>query len=210
MDFGFNAAMPVKDYASFVLTVVLFLAVPGPGNLAILSAYRMGGFRAAMVSTLGIAVGDQLLIVLALSGLAAILQEMPLVFQWIKYLGACYLMHMGWGLLRPSQGGQSRAVFETDKIFRQSVGVTLLNPKAIFFYMAFFPLFLEKDHAIDWEVWALLAGTIAVLTVLYGLSLLFLLRGLSRRVKDTALWGKYLAQVLGVLFIGFGIKLAFS
>jgi threonine/homoserine/homoserine lactone efflux protein len=207
---GFYEAMPVKDYASFVLTVVLFLALPGPGNLAILSAYRIGGFRAAMVSTLGIAVGDQLLIVLALSGLAAILQEMPLVFKWIEYLGASYLIYMGWSMLRFKEGVQLDVMFKMDRVFRQSVGVTLLNPKAIFFYMAFFPLFLEKDRAIDFQVWALLAGTIAFLTVLYGVLLLFVLKTISKTVKDKSVWGKYLAKVLGILFIAFGIKLAFS
>ncbi len=209
---GFSEVMPVKDYASFVLTVVLFLALPGPGNLAIVSAYRWGGVRAAMVSTLGIAVGDQLLIVLALSGLAAILQEMPLVFKWIEYLGAIYLIYLGWGLLRNEAKGPLDTVFRMNKIFTQSVGITLLNPKAIFFYMAFFPLFLEKGRAIDLEVWALLAGTIAFLTVLYGVCLLFLLRTFAKSVKDKdkAVWGKYLANVLGLLFIGFGIKLAFS
>lgn len=203
--------MALNDYASFVLTVVLFLALPGPGNLAILSAYRLGGVRAAMVSTLGIALGDQLLILLALSGLAAILQEMPVLFKWLEYLGASYLIYMGWGLMRhEEQAQQGEGLLKMEKTFRQSVAVTLLNPKAIFFYMAFFPLFLDKDRPIDVWVWLVLAGTIAVLTLLYGVVLLMVLKMLTNSVKNTGVWRKYLAKALGILFIGFGVRLALS
>ncbi len=202
--------MPVKDYGSFVLTIGLFLALPGPGNLAILSAYRLGGVRAAMVSTLGIAFGDQLLIVLALGGLAAILQEWPQLFRWIEYLGAVYLIYIGIGLLRPARGRVGLAVFKMKDFFRQSLAITLMNPKAIVFYMAFFPLFLDKGRGIDLQTWAALAGTIALMTFVYGLLLLLMLKLLARTVKDTSRFKKMLTRLMGALFIGFGIKLAFS
>ena len=98
--------MPVKDYASFVITVWLFLALPGPGNLAIVAAYRSGGVRAAVMSTLGIAFGDQLLILMALGGLAALLEEAPLIFRWVEMSGAAYLTYLGvslMGLVKPQQ-----------------------------------------------------------------------------------------------------------
>jgi threonine/homoserine/homoserine lactone efflux protein len=202
--------MPVKDYASFVITVCLFLALPGPGNLAILTAYRLGGVRAAMTSTLGIACGDQILILLALGGLAAILEEAPLIFRWVEYAGAAYLIYLGLRLMRPKEVAQEFSAFQLKDSFRQSLWITLLNPKAIIFYMAFFPLFIDKSRRIDLQAWAVLAGTIAVLTVLYGVLLLMLIGLLSRAFKETQALTKYLARSLGVLFIGFGIKLAFS
>ena len=202
--------MPVKDYGSFVLTIALFLALPGPGNLAILSAYRLGGVRGAMVSTLGIALGDQVLIVLALGGLAAILQEWPLLFRWVEYLGAIYLIYIGLGLLRPAKEKGAEEVIKMKDFFRQSLAITLMNPKAIVFYMAFFPLFLEKGRSIDLQTWLTLAGTIALMTFFYGLSLLLMLKLLTRTVKDANRLKKMLTRLMGVLFIGFGIKLAFS
>ena len=202
--------MPVKDYGSFVLTIALFLALPGPGNLAILSAYRLGGVRGAMVSTLGIALGDQVLIVLALGGLAAILQEWPLLFRWVEYLGAVYLIYIGLGLLRPAKEKGAEEVIKMKDFFRQSLAITLMNPKAIVFYMAFFPLFLEKGRSIDLQTWLTLAGTIALMTFVYGLSLLLMLKLLTRTVKDANRLKKMLTRLMGVLFIGFGIKLAFS
>ena len=102
------------------------------------------------------------------------------------------------------------AVFKMKDVFRQSVAITLMNPKAIVFYMAFFPLFLEKGRAIDLQTWVVLAGTIAGMTLIYGLLLLLMLKWLTRTVKDASRLKKTLTRLMGVLFIGFGIKLAFS
>ena len=202
--------MPVKDYASFVITVWLFLALPGPGNLAILAAYRSGGVRAAMMSTLGIAFGDQLLILMALGGLAALLEEAPLIFRWVEMSGAAYLTYLGLSLMRHCEEMQKESVMELKNSFRQSLWITLLNPKAIIFYMAFFPLFIDKGRQIDVQTWAILAGTIALLTLLYGVFLLLILRVVSRRLQEMRSLKKYMSNTLGVLFIGLGIKLAFS
>ena len=202
--------MPVKDYSSFVITVWLFLALPGPGNLAILAAYRSGGVRAAMMSTLGIAFGDQLLILMALGGLAALLEEAPLIFRWVEMSGAAYLTYLGLSLMRHSEEMQKESVMELKDSFRQSLWITLLNPKAIIFYMAFFPLFIDKGRQIDVQTWAILAGTIALLTLLYGVFLLLILRVVSRRLQEMRSLKKYMSNTLGVLFIGLGIKLAFS
>ena len=206
----YSEVLPIKDYASFVVSVALFLALPGPGNLAIMAAYRVGGVRAAMVSTLGIAFGDQVLIVLALSGLATMVQDMPELFKWIEYLGAAYLIYLGLGLLRNRQRQEMETAFKMEKIFRQSVAVTLLNPKAIIFYMAFFPLFLERGRAIDLQIWFVLAGTIAVMTLLYGAVLLVAIKMLSKTIRAGDGFSTYLARILGVMFIGLGIRLAFS
>jgi threonine/homoserine/homoserine lactone efflux protein len=202
--------MPVKDYASCVITVWLFLALPGPGNLTILAAYRSGGLKAAMISTLGIAFGDQLLILMALGGLAAILEEAPLIFRWVEMSGAAYLVYLGLSLMRHSEEIQKESVMALKDSFTQSLGITLLNPKAIIFYMAFFPLFIDKGRQIDVQTWAILAGTIALLTLLYGVFLLLILRVVSRRLQEMRSFKKYMSNTLGVLFIGLGIKLAFS
>ena len=61
----------VSDYAAFVLAIVVFLAIPGPGNLALLTSTAKGGVRGGLASTLGIMAGDQVLMWLAVAGVAA-------------------------------------------------------------------------------------------------------------------------------------------
>ena len=64
----------ITDYWSFVVAVLVFLALPGPGTLALLTSTGQGGFRAGAAATLGLIVGDQVLLWLAALGVAAILQ----------------------------------------------------------------------------------------------------------------------------------------
>src|ERR1035437_5716948 len=95
----------IINFASFVVAVLVFLAIPGPGLLGVLAATGKGGVRAGFASTLGIVIGDWVHMLLAGIGVAALLQANPLVFKTIQYLGAAYLMYIGFGLLRVKLGG---------------------------------------------------------------------------------------------------------
>ena len=81
----------VSDYAAFVLAIVVFLAIPGPGNLALLTSTAKGGVRGGLASTLGIMAGDQVLMWLAVAGVAALLTAVPALFFAVQWLGALYL-----------------------------------------------------------------------------------------------------------------------
>ena len=63
----------IADYGAFVVAVIVFLAIPGPGNLALLGATAQGGIRSGMAATLGVIAGDQALLWLAVSGISALL-----------------------------------------------------------------------------------------------------------------------------------------
>ena len=62
----------VADYGAFVAAIVLFLAIPGPGNLALITSTGKGGLRGGMAATLGVIAGDQVLMWLAVAGVAAL------------------------------------------------------------------------------------------------------------------------------------------
>ena len=69
----------ITDYWAFVVAVLVFLALPGPGTLALLTSTGKGGFRAGAAATLGLIVGDQVLLWLAVLGVAAVLHAHPLL-----------------------------------------------------------------------------------------------------------------------------------
>ncbi|NCW40923.1 MAG: lysine transporter LysE, partial [Betaproteobacteria bacterium] len=81
----------ITDYPAFVLAILVFLAIPGPGNLALLVSTAKGGVRGGLASTLGIMAGDQVLIWLAVLGVSAVLLTWPTVFTAVQWLGALYL-----------------------------------------------------------------------------------------------------------------------
>jgi leucine efflux protein len=94
--------------------------------------------------------------------------------------------------------------------FKQAGLITLLNPKAIVFYMAFFPLFVDPARHRGMVTFGAMAATIAALTFGYGLIVVLLTHFLAERLKANPLIGRVLEKVAGVFLIGFGVKLAVS
>jgi threonine/homoserine/homoserine lactone efflux protein len=197
----------IADYGAFVVAVLVFLAIPGPGNLALLTATGKGGVRAGLAATLGVIAGDQVLLWLAVAGLSAVLINYPSLYSSLKWAGAAYLIGLGYSLFNVKPGDAPVLNMQPGRYFRQALFITVLNPKAIVFYMAFFPLFVDPAIHLGLISFAAMAATIAVLTLSYGLALVLLVQHLAERVRANPLVAVLLNKVAGVLLIGFGLKL---
>ena len=200
----------VSDYGAYVAAVLVFLFIPGPGNLAILSCTAKGGVRGGLASTAGIIVGDQVLIWLAVLGVATVLLTTPTLFTAIQWLGAAYLAWLGVKMCLAKPDQAPVVDIPVGAYFRQSFFITLLNPKAIVFYMAFFPLFVDPRHHQGLLSFAVMAATIAGLTFLYGLGMTLLTHYLAERMRANPRIGRGLEKLAGIFLIGFGVKLAIS
>ncbi|NDA70174.1 MAG: LysE family translocator [Betaproteobacteria bacterium] len=131
------AQLGIRDYQAFVIAVLVFLLVPGPGNLALITATSLAGMRGGLAASLGVIVGDQCLIALAMAGMAALLLAYPAAFHVLQWLGAGYLMWLGASMLFTSSGAKPVIDMKPGRYFRQAWLITVFNPKAIVFYMAF-------------------------------------------------------------------------
>ena len=166
----------------FVTGAAILPLIPGPAVLYIISRSVAHGRPAGLVSAMGIAAGTLFHIAAATLGLSALLASSALAFQFVKYLGAAYLIYLGIRTLRSgdshmlntASGGKSLR-----GMFAQGVLVNLLNPKTALFFVAFLPQFVQpaRGHAtlqifefgvlftlMGWlsdSGWALLAGTLA-------------------------------------------------
>lgn len=197
----------ISDFPAFCAAVLVFLALPGPGTFALLTSTAKSGFRAGAAATLGVIVGDQVLLWLAVAGVAAALTANSLVFHALQIAGAAYL---GWLGLRLLFAGEDRAPpihIESRHYARQALLITLLNPKAIVFYMAFFPLFIDPAKHQGAVTFGTMAVTIAAITAFYCLSLCALAKAVSTQIKRRKSMARLLEQLAGVLLIGFGIRL---
>ena len=85
----------VTDYGAFVVAIIVFLLIPGPGNLALISSTGKGGIRGGLAATMGVILGDQVLMWLAVAGVAALLAAYPAAFHAVQWLGAAYLAWLG-------------------------------------------------------------------------------------------------------------------
>ena len=200
----------IADYPAFVLAVIVFLAIPGPGNLALLTSTAKGGLRGGLAATLGVIAGDQVLMWAAVAGVAAVLATQPEFFQAMQWLGAAYLSYIGYKMWTTKEGDAPVINITAGHYFRQSLWITLLNPKAIMFYMAFFPLFIDPQvHAGLWT-FSVMALTVAALTFLYGLIICLLAQRLSTRLQQRPWIGRVLQKFGGGLLVAFGLKLVLS
>lgn len=200
----------ISDHGAFCAAVLIFLALPGPGTLALLTATGQGGLRAGAATTLGLIAGDQVLLWLAVGGVAALMASHPGVFTAVQWAGALYLCSLGLRLLIARDGTASPLAMAPRHYARQGLLITVLNPKAIVFYMAFFPLFVDPARHQGLVSFAAMAATIAVLTFLYGLVVTLLTHFLAERMRANPVIGRTLEKVAGLFLIGFGIKLAIS
>lgn len=200
----------IADYGAFVAAIILFLAIPGPGNLALITSTGKGGIRGGLAATLGVIAGDQVLMWMAVAGVAALLAAYPAAFAFVQWAGAAYLAWLGFKMLTAKPGDAPILNIRPSQFFRQAVTITLLNPKAIVFYMAFFPLFVDPAHHQGLVTFGAMAITVAVLTFLYGLTAVLLTHFLAERARANPRITQALNKLAGVFLIGFGVKLALS
>ena len=197
----------ISDYGAFCATVLLFLALPGPGTFALLTSTGKGGFRAGAAATLGVILGDQVLLWLAVAGVAARLAAHPTAFKAVQFGGAAYLGWIGLNLIFAREGSASPIHIEPRRFARQAFLITLLNPKAIIFYMAFFPLFIDPATHRGGITFLAMAATVAVLTALYCLTLCAFAQAVAQKVRAHRRAARWLERMAGVFLVGFGIRL---
>lgn len=141
------------DPGTFLLLVIACLAVnltPGPSVLLVSSVSAARGFRAGLFAVLGMTAGAFVHVVLAASGVAALLATAPLAFTVVQYLGAAYLIYLGVELLRAGEVQNAKNTYRGGsgdwQYFRRGLLVDTLNPKIALFFLAFIPQFL---HAVE-------------------------------------------------------------
>lgn len=199
----------ISDYWAFVAAVLVFLMLPGPGTFAILTSTAKGGVRGGFAALAGLMIGDWLLMLAALVGVAALLAAHPLLFASVRWLGVAYLIWVGSQLLRAkSNASTTPLAIARGRYFRQGFLITLINPKAIVFYMAFFPLFIDPAQYQGGATLAAMGATISILAFAYYGVLIVTGNWAAQRLRAHEPAGRWLSRLAGLALIGFGARLA--
>jgi threonine/homoserine/homoserine lactone efflux protein len=198
----------VADYWAFVIAVIVFLAIPGPGNLAIITSTSKGRIAGGLAATAGVIAGDQVLMWLAVAGVATLLTSNVSLFTLVQYAGAIYLAYLGVRMIFAKPGDAPILRMEPRRFFRQGMLITLLNPKAIVFYMAFFPLFVDPATHRGLVTFGAMAITIACLTFVYCVIVILITHFAAERMRASPRVTGWLNKLAGTMLLGFGVKLA--
>src|SRR6185437_6960469 len=127
-----------------------------------------------------------------------------------QWAGAGYLAWLGIKMLMAKPGAKPILNIQPRHYFRQAALITLLNPKAIVFYMAFFPLFVDPARHQGLLTFGVMALTIAVLTFVYCLVVILITHFAADRMRASPRIAAWLNRIAGTMLVGFGVKLSVS
>ncbi|MFN3375793.1 MAG: LysE family translocator [Burkholderiaceae bacterium] len=208
--------------------LVLFIAAgwllnltPGPDVFYIVTHALRSGARAGLVAGLGIAVGCCVHIVAAALGVGALLASSATAFTALKWLGAAYLVWMGLRMLRAQPGDGLAAVARSAQaeripatplaqVFLGGFWTNVLNPKVALFFLAFVPQFIAPGTQHKTLAFLLLGLLFNVNALPISAAWALGAAWMARRVGALQQRMHWLDRVAGAMFIGFGLKLAFT
>lgn len=207
--------MSFSNLIVYAVTILVATIIPGPSMLLALTHGMKHGAKRTMASALGNLLVTLLQAAVSIAGLGAILSASESLFNVIKLAGAAYLIYMGIVIWRspdmrfsgnPSIHGSEKAPLR--KMFLEGVLVTAGNPKAIVFFAAVFPQFIDPKSACipQFATFMVTGGTIA-----FGCFMSYAIGGQKIvTLFSKASFGKYVNKAIGGTFIGAGIGLAAS
>ncbi|MET7333018.1 leucine efflux protein LeuE [Nonomuraea sp. NPDC005650] len=208
----------INNFWTYVIGALLIILLPGPNSLYVLSYAAQNGVRQGYRAAAGVFIGDTVLMFLTAAGAASLLRSNPLLFTIVKYAGAGYLAWIGFQMIRGAWRSRKATGEEKPQVkmerqprpFRKALVISLLNPKAILFFVSFFVQFVDPGYATPALSFLILGAIIQVFSFLYLTALIFggtyLAGQFSRHRKLSA----GLTSGVGALFLGFGAKLATS
>jgi len=191
-------------------SVALFL-VPGPDMLFLFGRTMAYGRRAGVWAALGINLGSYVHLCAAVTGLSALVLTSATAFALVKYVGAAYLMFLGWQAFR-SRAGFATSAGRPAKRNAQHVWHgflnDVLNPKVALFYLALLPQFITAGDPHSVRHLLLLGLIASAIGLVMSLAYVFLAEKLTRRLLRRPAIGRWVNRAMGALFVGLGLRLA--
>jgi len=197
----------------FFSAALVLLAIPGPAVFYIVGRSIGQGRSAGLVCALGIGAGTLVHVAAAAVGLSALLMSSALAFNFVKYLGAAYLIYLGIQKLRTQESFQpteEAAHSSLSRVFGQGIIVNVLNPKTALFFFAFLPQFVDPARG-NVALQILFLGTLFAVMGVTSDSLWALFAGtVAQRLKRSARGMHTLRYVSGGMLISLGVATALA
>jgi threonine/homoserine/homoserine lactone efflux protein len=199
-------------FAAFVAAAVALILLPGPIVTLVVANSVAYGTRTGLVTAAGTTLGNALLVAVGAFGLGALLVVVADLIHWVRWIGVAYLVYLGireWRTalraLRPDESADAKPMRSARGVFGQGVLVAITNPKTIFFYVAFFPQFLDTALPAGPQllamsvVFVLFAGLIdSLYATLAGKLRRFLVDPRRKRIRHGITGSLFLCTGLGI------------
>lgn len=212
----------VIDLPTYLAGLVLIVLLPGPNSLYVLSVAARRGVRSGYTAAAGVWCGDTVLMTLSAAGVASLLKGNAVLFGIVKYAGAGYLTWLAIGMLRAAwamwrtrrertaKAGPDTGGAADERPFRRALVVSLFNPKAILFFVAFFVQFVDPGYAYPALSFVVLGAFAQVASFLYLSALIFSGTRLAAAFRRRRRLSAGATSAAGALFLGFAVKLSLA
>ncbi|RCS59296.1 leucine efflux protein LeuE [Parvibium lacunae] len=207
----------ITDLYTYVLGTIVIILLPGPNSMYVLSVAAQRGVKLGFAGACGIFVGDTILMLLTVIGAAGILKTFPALFALVKYAGAGYLAWLGLGMLRRAWRSWSHAPTvalprmesaDMRQPFTRALLISLMNPKAILFFVSFFVQFVDPAYPHPGLTFLALGGIVQLFSAMYLTVVIIAGARLANAFRRRQRLSASLNAGVGCVFLGFGAKLA--
>jgi leucine efflux protein len=215
-----HANFGITDFWTFLLGTIFIVLLPGPNSLYVLSVAAQRGIRAGYRGACGVFLGDLILMVLSAGGVATLLKASPALFYGVKYIGAAYLGWIGlqmllscWRRLRARttvavNTETAKTPVRESKPFSKALVISLMNPKAILFFISFFIQFVDPQFGAPLLSFGLLGLVCEATSFVYLTAIILVGARLAEAFRRRRRLSAGMSGGVGAMFIGFGAKLA--
>ncbi|WP_167504423.1 leucine efflux protein LeuE [Streptomyces malaysiensis] len=225
----------ITDLSTYLAGLALIVLLPGPNSLYVVSVAARRGPRTGYRAAAGVLCGDAVLMALSAGGVASLLHTSPMLFAVVKFAGAGYLTWLAVGMLRgartlwrrrPGAAEAARSAAaergadgaadaaagsaEGERPYRRALVISLLNPKAILFFISFFVQFVDPDYAHPALSFMALGAWAQLFSITYLSVLIFSGTYLAATFQRRRRLRAGLSAAAGTAFLGFAAKLSLS
>lgn len=192
---------------ALIAATALLVVIPGPNVALIVAGSLRYGYRYGLITVLGTTLGVGLQLGIVMGGFALLLEMTATVLTWIKWLGVGYLVYLGLRTWREPVSDLNKIRPGTGKrTFVRGLGLSLINPKTLFFNAAFLPQFIGQSMHVTTQLGILSAVFLA--TVGIGDALWVVFAGSGRKWFEGI--GRLRNRITGAFLIGAGAGLALA
>ena len=181
----------------FLAASALITIAPGPDNIYLLTKSLSDGAKSGIVLTCGLASGIVFHTGLVIVGVAALVQNSPMLFAMLKYIGAAYLLFLAakaWQEKGALQLAAAEGRTKLWQLYRRGILMNVLNPKVLLFFLAFLPQFVDMNAAYS------VSGRIALLGVLFAAQVVVIFSAIAvgaGKIRPIVIKNKNIKGIMG-------------
>jgi threonine/homoserine/homoserine lactone efflux protein len=203
---------PAK-FALFIAVSWALIISPGPDMIYVITRGMTHGRKAGIVSAVGVVCGILVHTTAAALGLTLILQTSAFAFLLVKFIGAIYLIYLGFKAWRDKSTFRlqtSAPIAKSGALFWQGVLSNVLNPKIAIFFLAFLPQFVDKGSNQVTLQMVILGITFACFGLCFLLAIGYFSGTIGRWLTYRPQYAQFFQRLAGGILISLGIRLALT